>query len=85
MLTKIGNSQGVRIPKAIVEQAHLNDCEIEFVVTDDGLLLKPIQNSPRKGWSENIQKIQAENKDKKDSALEDEYLDLDIDNEEWQW
>lgn len=85
MLTKIGNSQGVRIPKALVEQAHLNDCEIEFVVTDDGLLLKPIQKSAREGWAENIQKIQNENKGKKDPALEDEFLNLDLDKDEWQW
>ncbi|MCZ6104060.1 AbrB/MazE/SpoVT family DNA-binding domain-containing protein [Campylobacter ureolyticus] len=46
-LIKIGNSQGVRIPKELIELANLKG-EIEFVVKDGGLLLRPA--SPRKGW-----------------------------------
>ena len=51
MLTKIGNSQGVRIPKPLIKQAKLENCEIEFELTKDGLLLKPVKNNPREGWS----------------------------------
>ncbi len=52
MLIKIGNSQGVRIPKAIIKQAHLENTSLEFEVTAGGLLLKPIQKKPREGWAE---------------------------------
>ncbi len=34
-LIKIGNSQGVRIPKAIIEQAHLIDKNLEFKKDSD--------------------------------------------------
>jgi antitoxin MazE len=45
MLIKIGNSQGVRIPKAIIKQAHLENAPLEFEVTAQGLLLKPVQKN----------------------------------------
>ena len=41
-ITKIGNSRGVRIPKAIIKQANLENTEIEFKIGNENLLLKPI-------------------------------------------
>lgn len=39
---RFGNSLGITLPKAIVEQYHLNEGdEIHFVETDNGLLLTP--------------------------------------------
>ena len=38
-LIRIGNSQGVRIPKAIIEQAQLENKELVFKISDDGLLM----------------------------------------------
>ncbi len=69
MLTKIGNSQGVRIPKPIIKQANLENIEIEFEVVKDGLLLKPIKKVVRKNWEDDIKKILSKNKDKKDEAV----------------
>ncbi|WP_221886253.1 hypothetical protein [Campylobacter sp. MIT 99-7217] len=48
-LIKIGNSQGIRLPKNIIEEAKLQDCEIALKLCDEGLLLKPLKAS-RKGW-----------------------------------
>lgn len=42
-LVKIGNSQGVRIPKTLVDQAGLTG-EIEFTVLPDGLLISPVED-----------------------------------------
>jgi len=39
-IVKIGNSQGVRIPKPLLEQAGI-DGPIELSVVDDGILLSP--------------------------------------------
>lgn len=39
---KIGNSQGVRIPKALIEQAGLTG-EIEFTLMPDGILISPLE------------------------------------------
>ena len=40
-IIKIGNSQGIRIPKPIVELANLENIELDFVVLDSGLLITP--------------------------------------------
>ena len=48
-IIKIGNSQGIRIPKPIVELANLEHIELDFVVLDSGLLITPDKN-PRIGW-----------------------------------
>jgi len=48
-IIKIGNSQGIRIPKPIVELANLENIELDFVVLDSGLLITPDQKA-RIGW-----------------------------------
>ena len=83
MLTKIGNSQGIRIPKPIIKQAKLENVEIEFEVTEDGLLLKPVRKNKRETWEENIKQTLLQNKDKKDEALVTEFLEEELD--EWEW
>lgn len=84
MLTKIGNSQGVRIPKAIIAQAHLENVQIDFEVVENGLLIKPIVNKPRDNWEENIKQVLLKNKDIEDKAYLDDMLD-DSDLEDYQW
>jgi len=82
MLTKIGNSQGVRIPKPLIKQAKLENCEIEFELTKEGLLLKPVKNNPREDWEENIKNILSKNSSK-DEAILDDWLNEELD--EWEW
>lgn len=81
-LIRIGNSQGVRIPKAVIEQAQLEDKELEFKVIDDGLLIHPIKK-PRDGWKEQFDKsLQSQDSSEKDQ----EWLDAPLVNdEEWEW
>lgn len=84
MLTKIGNSQGVRIPKPIIKQANLENVEIEFEIIKEGLLLKPIRKEVRENWEDDIRNILSKNKDKKDDGVLREFLnDNDLDNWEW--
>ena len=83
MLTKIGNSHGVRIPKPIIKQANLDNSEIEFEVTKDGLLLKPVKKSIRKDWGKNIEDTLSKNKDLKDEGLLEDLLDEEL--PEWEW
>jgi len=54
-LIKIGNSQGIRIPKSIVELANLENIELDFVILDSGLLITPDKKA-RIGW-ENRDKL----------------------------
>ncbi|BBB24286.1 antitoxin [Isorropodon fossajaponicum endosymbiont JTNG4] len=54
-LIQIGNSQGIRIPKPIIEQAHLSGLELELKVVNEGLLIKPHKSiTARDGWQESI-------------------------------
>ena len=84
MLTKIGNSQGVRIPKPLIQQAHLQNRDLEFEVVENGLLIKPVQNTKRDSWKANIQAVLDKNKNFKDEAVLDELLD-DSDLEDFTW
>lgn len=81
-LIRIGNSQGLRIPKAIIEQAQLRDKNLEFKVVDDGLLIQPVKK-PRQGWKQQFDKaIHSEESDFSDQ----EWLNAPlVDSEEWEW
>jgi len=49
-LVRIGNSQGVRLPKIIVEQAGLTK-DLELVVQSGGVLIRAARTT-REGWAE---------------------------------
>ena len=83
-LTKIGNSQGVRIPKSIIKQAKLEDAEIEFEITKDGLLLKPIKKVSRKNWEVSIKETFKKSSDTKDEGLLEDFLNHEHDID-WEW
>jgi antitoxin MazE len=78
-LIKIGNSQGVRIPKPIIEQCGLAN-EVELEVRDRQLVIKPVRH-PRQGW-EKAFKAMAENGD---DALLNPDAGNTWDREEWEW
>lgn len=50
-LVPIGNSRGIRIPKAILEQCEMSD-EVELAVEGRQIILSPTGHQPRKGWRE---------------------------------
>ena len=56
-IIKIGNSQGIRIPKPIIALANLENIELDFVVLDSGLLITPDKKA-RVGWTNNVKKDQ---------------------------
>ena len=56
-IIKIGNSQGIRIPKPIIALANLKDIELDFVVLDSGLLITPNKKA-RVGWTNNVKQDQ---------------------------
>ena len=70
-VVKIGNSQGIRIPKLLLEHAGISD-EVEVEVQANQLIIRPTQ-SPRQGWEEQFQAM-AEAGD--DSLLDAEPLIL---------
>ncbi len=52
-IIKIGNSQGIRIPKPIIALANLENIELDFVVLDSGLLITPDKKA-RVAWKNNV-------------------------------
>ena len=56
-IIKIGNSQGIRIPKPIIALANIENIELDFVVLDSGLLITPNKKS-RVGWINNVKQDQ---------------------------
>jgi len=83
-LIKIGNSQGIRLPKTIIEQAHLKNKNLEFEILDNGLLIKPVIKNTRENWKVNIDKVLSNHKNKNDDGLITDLLnDSDLEDYEW--
>ncbi len=84
MLTQIGNSQGIRIPKPLISKANLENAQLDLEVVEEGLLIKPILNTRRKNWKNKVESILSKNKNRKDETIVNELLD-DSDLEDFQW
>ena len=80
-LVKIGNSQGIRIPKVLLQQLRLTDT-IELEVQDDQLIVRA-SSSPRAGWAAQFKQMAAAGDDQ---LLDDDLIHLSVwDDEEWEW
>jgi len=49
-ITKIGNSQGIRIPRLLLEQSGIGD-EVEIEIQDNCLIIRAVSQS-RIGWDQ---------------------------------
>ena len=78
-IVKIGNSQGIRIPKNILEECGISE-QIDIEVKIHSILIKPV--NPRKNWAESFKKMR-ENED--DKMLIDDNIDLENEDGEWEW
>jgi antitoxin MazE len=78
-IVRIGNSQGVRIPKLLLEQAGL-DGEVELRVTDSGIVIEAV-DSPRAGWWEAARTLRERGED----GPLDEMTPTSFDDDEWVW
>lgn len=83
-LIKIGNSQGVRLPKAIIKQAHLENSDLEFEILENGVLIKPVNNLGREGWKKNLEEVLKSNEGIEDEGQLEDFLD-DGDLESFEW
>ncbi len=80
-LTKWGNSIGIRIPSAIIKEAHLAPGEeLEIRADEKGVLtLIPIKNQ-QESWLEKFNAVA-------DSDTEETHMDVanNFDTDEWTW
>ncbi|MFZ3048474.1 MAG: AbrB/MazE/SpoVT family DNA-binding domain-containing protein, partial [Desulfatirhabdiaceae bacterium] len=78
---KIGNSQGLRIPKSLLLQTGImNDVEIE--VEKNQIIIRPIKNA-RDGWDDAF-KLMGEKGDD-EILIAEKSIPHSWDEEEWQW
>ena len=78
-IVPIGNSKGIRIPKIILEQCHIEK-EVFVEVEDDSIIIKPVKYHPRKKWEQSFRKM----KEKQDDRLIiDDQVELDMTGWEW--
>jgi antitoxin MazE len=78
-IVEIGNSRGIRIPKALLDQAQLSD-EVEFHA-HPGRLVVLAARRPRAGWAEAARTMH----ERGDDGVLDEPAVTRFDDEEWQW
>ena len=80
-IIQIGNSQGIRIPKPILEQLGFTD-EVVLEILPDQLIIRSVQQ-PRQRWDEAF-KAMAEAGD--DHLLDDDSLTLtEWEENAWEW
>jgi len=77
-IIQIGNSQGIRIPKVLLEETKIAG-EVELQVCPEGILIRNI-SKPRSGWDEAFKKL---------SETDDDVVPIApsaaFDEREWQW
>lgn len=80
-IIKIGNSRGIRIPKALLEHAGLSE-EVELEAQQNQVVIRAA-GKPRQGWEEAFRAMAEQ--------VDDQLVDEDLtgqtswDEEEWEW
>ncbi|MEA3352180.1 MAG: AbrB/MazE/SpoVT family DNA-binding domain-containing protein [Chloroflexota bacterium] len=79
-IVKIGNSQGIRIPKLLLEQTQLGK-NVELLVEDGALVIRPARK-PRQNWSESFAQMAARGDD---NLLNADVIEHEWDDQGWKW
>ena len=79
-LVKIGNSQGLRIPKLVLDQLNLSS-DVELEVQDDHLIVRP-STHPRADWAQQFRQMAAHGDDQ---LLDADTILTEWEASEWQW
>jgi antitoxin MazE len=78
-IVRIGNSQGIRIPKPLIEQAGLTE-EVTIEAEGSCLVIRPAR-APRAGWAQAFRAMSQAG----DDRLMDEETPTAFDRSEWRW
>ncbi len=78
-IIQIGNSQGIRIPKMMLEETRLSG-EVELEVHADGLLIRSVQK-PRSTWDETFRSLTDRDDDQPIQAAPATRFEA----KEWKW
>lgn len=80
-IVTIGNSQGIRIPKILLEQSKLNG-DVELEVRGESIVISRARK-PREGWEEMFKQASAENSEHEEILGEN--IQNRFDEDEWEW
>ena len=80
-IVRIGNSQGVRIPKIMLTDSRLEE-DVELEIVDEGILIRPAKN-PRQNWELAFQRMAEEGAD--EQIIDDSAPQSGFEKEEWRW
>jgi antitoxin MazE len=78
-IVRIGSSRGIRIPKALLDEANLPD-EVELHAQPGRLVVQGVRR-PRSGWAAAAKRMHARG----DDRPLDEATATKFDREEWGW
>lgn len=78
-LIRIGNSRGVRLPKALIEEAKLSE-DLELHLDDGAIVIRSVRPT-RSGWADAAAGMTARGEDR----LLDEVVSTRFDDQEWAW
>lgn len=82
-LIRVGNSQGIVLPKTLLQQYHLSGA-VDLRPTPEGLLIAPITRPARQGWEAQMQAAKAAEQEPEGELLEG-FSDDAFEETEWQW
>lgn len=77
-IIRIGNSQGIRIPKTMIEDGKLSG-EVELELHADGILIRSLQK-PRANWDAAFKTVADTDDDQHTPDTSTEF-----EKKEWQW
>lgn len=83
-LIRVGNSQGIVLPKKLLQQYHLSG-EVELHPTPEGLLIKPVARPARQGWEAQMQAAALAAGQAPEGELLEGFSDAAFEETEWQW
>lgn len=63
-IRKMGNSQGVLIPKLFLTQIGMEMGDVDIDIENDAIVIRKLAKNPREGWAESSKKIAAAGDDK---------------------
>jgi antitoxin MazE len=78
-ITKIGNSQGVRLPKTLLAMTGI-ESYVDMSVEDGAIIIRPAKIA-RQGWREQFEAMATSEED----SLIDEWPTTEWEKENWEW
>jgi antitoxin MazE len=79
-IVQIGNSQGIRIPKVLLEESGIRG-EVELEICPDGILIRNV-SKPRSDWDAKFNSMADQDDDHAASEIP---ISSQFEAKEWQW